>query len=203
MRAATVTWLEGLRDFAAARRLDHPAAAPGPDAAAWSAERSIIGASLALRLAELDAVRQARRELASVDPDPVIVLTTSPAGMAAVTSLLAGSTGLALIADSRIISVSESEYRLWCIEHPDDAHRLHVNLWSWVKTRVPRQRWSEFAAHPIRDGEAYWLHREGLAGAGSLDRRASHLWRWDGSHASLLQAFVVERAAPRLGDHRG
>jgi hypothetical protein len=77
-----------------------------------------------------------------------------------------------------------------------------VNAWSWVKTSVPRQRWPEFAAFPLPDGDAYWIHREGLAGAAGLDRRASHLWRWNGRQAALLKAFITETAAPRLGDAR-
>ena len=92
----------------------------------------------------------------------------------------------------RIVPVTELEYRLWCIRHPDDDHRHHVNHWNWIKTRVPAQRHAEFARHPLGPGEAYWLHRVGTAGAGAADRRDCHLWRWNGRHAALLQAFVRE-----------
>lgn len=202
MQQDTRLWIEGLTEFAADQRQKTPLALPGDDLALWSAERSIIGASLAARLAELEAVRIARRSLSVIDDDPAVVVTTSPAGIAAVVALLAPGSAIALLAGGRVASVTELEYRLWCIRSPDPEHRHHVNIWSWVKTSVPRQRWPEFDAWPLPDGDAYWIHREGLAGAGERDRRASHLWRWDGRHASLLKAFVTERAAPRLGDTR-
>lgn len=202
MQRDTRLWIERLAEFAADQRLKTPLALPGDDPALWSAERSIIGASLAARLAELEAVRIARRSLSGIDDDPAVVVTTSPAGIAAVDALLAPGSAIAILAGGRVASVTELEYRLWCIRSPDPEHRHHVNVWSWVKTSVPRQRWPEFAAFPLRDGDAYWIHREGLSGAGDLDRRASHLWRWDGRHASLLRAFITERAAPRLGDAR-
>lgn len=202
METATRDWHDGLQAFVAQHRQVRPPATPKADPAAWSAERSLLGASLAPRLAEAEQIRAERRGLPSVDLDPIFVLTTSAPGIAAAESLLGASPEIAAIVASRIIPVTELEYRLWCIRHPDESHRHHVNLWSWVKTSVPPQRWPEFAAHPLRAGEAYWIHREGLTGGGELDRRASHLWRWDGRHASLLRAFITERAAPRLGDGR-
>jgi hypothetical protein len=198
----TRRWLDGLAEFAADHRRRTPPALPEAEPAPWSAERSIIGASLAARLAELESVRHARRGLAEADDDPAIAVTTSAAGIEAAAELLAPGSAIALVADGRVVPVTELEYRLWCIRSPDPTHRHHVNVWSWVKTSVPRQRWPEFAAFPLPEGAAYWIHREGLAGAAGGDRRASHLWRWDGRHASLLKAFIAERAAPRIGDGR-
>ena len=208
MNPTTREWLLGLRDFAAERRDHKPARPPAVDPAASAAERSILGATLATRLAEIDTIRAARRSRQSValpdpaadpDADPALVLTTSPVGIDAAEQLLASSGDLAAIVGDRLAAVTELEYRLWCIRHPDEGHLLHVNLWNWVKTRVPRQRWGEFAAHPLRPGESYWLHRTGLAGAGRLDRRDCHLWKWNGRHAALLQPFVAESAVSALG----
>ena len=201
MQRATRLWLDGLVEFAAAHRLQTPLGRADADAA-WTAERSILGASLTTRLAELEAVRDARRALVGADDDPAIVVTTSAAGIAALHDVLAAGSALAALASDRVVPVTELEYRLWCIRSPDEPHLRHVNAWSWVKTSVPPQRWCEFARFPLRAGDAYWIHREGLSGAAGLDRRASHLWRWDGRRASLLQAFITERAAPRLGDPR-
>jgi len=99
----------------------------------------------------------------------------------------------------RLAIVSELAYRLWSSQHPDPDHRLHVNLWSWVKTHVPPQRDAEFAAYPLRPGERYWLHRAGLAGAGTADHRVCHLWKFDGTRPTLLAAAITERTAGRLG----
>lgn len=208
MNPTTREWLLGLRDFAAERRDQKPARPPAVDPAASAAERSILGATLATRLAEIDTIRAARRSRQSValpdpatdpDADPALVLTTSPVGIDSAEQLLASSGDLAAIVGDRLAAVTELEYRLWCIRHPDEGHLLHVNLWNWVKTRVPRQRWGEFTAHPLRPGESYWLHRTGLAGAGRLDRRDCHLWKWNGRHAALLQPFVAESAVSALG----
>jgi hypothetical protein len=97
-----------------------------------------------------------------------------------------------------VAAVTELEYRLWCIRHPDDAYRLHVNLWSWVKTRVPQQRWHEFATYPLRSGDVYWLHRTGVSGAGAADARHCHLWKWNGRHAALLQPHIREQTVSHL-----
>ena len=193
MTPFTRRWLDGLRDFAAGHRATKPLPA-ATDPAAWAAEQSILGASFATRLADVGAIRAARRDRGDgCDPDPALVLTTSAAGIEAATGLLASSRDLALLVDDRLAVVTELEYRLWCIATPDDGYQAHVNLWSWIKTRVPEQRWAEFARHPLAAGEAYWLHRTGIAGAGRLDRRDCHLWKWNGRHAALLEAFVVER----------
>lgn len=200
VRSDTRAWLEGLRAFAADHRSARPTVPAAADGALAIAEQTILGVAFASRLPELDAIREARRSIPGADPDPAIVLTTSPAGMAALNHLVEQGTDLARLIDSRVFPVSELEYRLWCIRQPDDSSVHHVNLWSWVKTRVPSQRWPEFSAFPLRETETYWLHREGLAGAGDLDRRASHLWRWDGRHASLLKAFITERSVPPVGD---
>jgi hypothetical protein len=58
---------------------------------------------------------------------------------------------------------------------------------------LPRRRWAAFARHPLETGEAYWLHRTGTSGAGAADGRSCDLWRFDGHHATLLQACIVER----------
>lgn len=207
MNPTTREWLLGLRDWAAEQRGRAPTPPTDADVAARAAERSILGATLATRLAEIDTIRAARHPRGSgaagqLDLDPAIVLTTSPVGIAAAEQLLASSGDLAVIVGDRLAAVTELDYRLWCIRHPDEGHLLHVNLWNWVKTRVPRQRWGEFAAHPLGPGESYWLHRTGIAGAGLLDRRECHLWKWNGRHAALLQPFVAESAVSALGaDH--
>lgn len=202
MQPLSRAWFEGLRAFVAEHRTNRRPPAVSADDAATIAERTILGTAIASRLPELDQLRQSRRGIPDADPDAVVVLTTSAAGMMAVERMSEQGGDAARMLASRVMPVSELEYRLWCIRQPDETHRHHVNLWSWVKTRVPTQRWAEFAAFPIRQGEAYWLHREGLAGGGDLDRRASHLWRWDGHHASLLKAFIEERSVPHLGDRQ-
>jgi hypothetical protein len=206
-------WLVGLRDFIANERSSVPLSDGTVAAAAWTAERAILAAALATRLAEVDHLRAARRSprrshgvspgsaadrTPPPDPDPAIVLTTSPAGLAAASDLLDHGGDLPALVGDRLVAVTEREYRLWCIRHPDGDHRLHLNLWNWVKTRVPPQRWPEFTPHTLGDGEAFWLHREGVAGAGALDRRTCRLWKWNGRHATLLEAFVPEQGVSTL-----
>jgi len=193
------TWLDGLRHFVHDRRCSKPPRSHSVSAAESAAERSIVAASLATRLAEVDAVRVARRVLPGADPDPAIVITTSAVGIAAVEEMLASVPDLAALAGNRIEAVTELEYRLWCIRSPDEGFIHHVNVWNWIKTAIPKQRWAEFLNYPLAEGEAYWLHREGCSGAATLDRRGCHLWKWNGQHASLLRAFVTERSVGPLG----
>jgi len=91
------------------------------------------------------------------------------------------------------VAVREIEYRMWTKDHPDPGHLLHVNHWSWIKAPVPMQRWAEFKRHPLREGEAYWLHRTGTSGPGDHASRHAHLWKWTGRQAVLLEAFIRER----------
>ena len=145
-----------------------------------------LDGELAGLLAERRTVR-----MAGVDTDPALVLTTTVAGLAAAADVLERDDPLVRQWRQRFACVTEREYRLWCIRHPDPENRMHMNHWSWIKTRVPPQRWPAFSRFPLREGESYWLHRTGTAG-GAMERRFCHLWKWNGSTASILQPFVEE-----------
>lgn len=202
MTTDTRAWLDGLREFAAVQRERKPLPAVDPHLPVQSAERAILAADLATRLATLGdmlAARTAANPAPGSDADPAVVVTTSPVGIAVMAELLASPThGLQPLA-AATTAVTELEYRLWGIRQPDDASRLHVNLWSWVKTSVPERRWPEFARYPLGPGEMYWLHRTGVSGVGAADARHCHLWKWNGRHAALLQAFVREQTVSHLG----
>ena len=201
MRPATRDWLDGLRTFATAHRVGKPLAVTGSPAQ-QAAERMILAAQLATWLDGSDAILQARAAgpaaTARGDTDPALVITTSPTGIAVAEEQLARGSLPARAVAGRAVAVTELEYRLWCIRQPDDAYERHVNLWNWIRTNVPRQRDAEFARHPLADGEAYWLHRAGIAGAGAAARRDCHLWKWNGRHASLLEGFVAEHGVSEL-----
>jgi hypothetical protein len=201
MLVTTRTWLDGLREFSVEHRLRKPLSESAASAAR-AAERMILAANLATALAGWEEVLAGRRaEQAGgpdLDSDPAVVITTSPGGIAVADEQLATGSLPARSLAAQAVAVTELEYRLWCIRQPDDGHRLHVNLWNWIKTSVPPQRHAEFARHPLREGEAYWLHRTGIAGAGRADRRDCHLWKWNGRHASLVEAFVTERGVSEL-----
>jgi hypothetical protein len=204
MHPATRDWLDGLGAFAAARRGEKPLGVGGSPAE-QAAERMILAAQLATWLAGSESLLAARQQAMTsgqlppeADVDPAIVITTSPEGIAvAETQLATGSLPARAVA-GRTVAVTELEYRLWCIREPDEGHRRHINIWNWIKTNVPRQRHAEFARHPLAAGEAYWLHRAGIAAAGPADRRDCHLWKWNGRQATLLEAFVRERGVTEL-----
>lgn len=200
MKPDTKSWLAGLRESAAALR--RTGTAPPVEPAAAAAEGAILAAHLSSWLDCIPGLLESRRAHAlalgtRADPEAAIVITTSPIGITTAEELLGRDEPTNREMADRIAWVTEREYRGWCMRHPDDEHLLHVNHWTWVKTRVPSQRDAEFARHPLRAGERYWLHRVGTAGAGGLDRRATHLWRFDGTRAALLEPFVTEaRVAP-------
>jgi len=204
MHTSTRTWLLGLREFAAQQRLRKPLCEPA-GAAERAAQRMILAAELATVLSGWEYVLEARRAGRvgdaggpESDLDPALVITTSAFGIAvAEEEFASGSVSARALANHAGV-VTELEYRLWCIRQPDTGSRRHVNFWNWVKTSVPQQRHAEFARHPLGTGDAYWLHRAGIAGAGSADRRDCHLWRWNGRHAALLEAFVAERGVSEL-----
>ena len=194
MRPTSRRWLDGLRETVAEARAARPLPDLSAPSAALAAERMILAARLTTWLAGIDALAAARRARtdATADPDVVIVLSTSPVGIVAAADLLDPRGGPFAGLGSRIEPVTELEYRRWCMRAPDEACVAHVILWNWLKTRVPEQRHAEFARHPLGPHEAYWLHRTGVTGAGDADRRESHLWKWNGRHASLLEPFVTE-----------
>lgn len=204
MRPATAEWLAGLRGFARARRIDRPLVPPA-DAAQAAAERMILAAWLSMLLGDSESLLEARRRWLGASgrrqeaaADAALVITTSPVGVA-VAEEIAATGSLPAQAVARLaVAVTELEYRLWCMRNPDPQRGRHVNIWNWVKTRVPPQRLGEFARHPLAAAEAYWLHRAGVSGAGEADRRECHLWKWTGRHASLLEAFVVEERVKEL-----
>jgi hypothetical protein len=198
MRPDTRAWLEGLRDFVTEQRRTKPLAQL-IDPAHRAAERSMLASHFVSWLDDLTELLAARQAtVPGADPDPAIVLTTSAVGIEAATDLWTGGHPLAMALEPAVAAVTELEYRLWCMRSPDEEHRLHVNHWNWIKTRVPPQRAGEFARHPLGPGECYWLHRTGTAGAGRGDRRDCHLWKWNGRHASLLEARIREAAVSHL-----
>ncbi len=203
MRADTLDWLNGLRDFVSVQQAERPRDEEQRPASEQAAERMILAAQLSTWLTGIDDILSARHMWLDArhsdgDPHPAIVITTSRVGVALAEELTtAGSVPARRVARD-LVAVSEREYRLWCIAHPDDHSHRHVTMWNWIKSKVPQQRHAEFAHHRLRDGECYWLHRAGIAGAGSADRRDSHLWKWNGHHAALLEPFVVERNVGRV-----
>jgi hypothetical protein len=196
MRSETRAWLTGLEEFAAEHRVRKPLTLPAEPALA-AAERMILATQLATWLAGWEALEGDRRvavaHSARIDPNPCLVITSSPVGIAVAEELMASGSPPARSLVGRFAAVTELEYRLWCIKIPDDDSALHINLWNWIKTSVPEQRHGEFASFPLAGGEHYWLHRCGIRGAGDADRRDCHLWKWNGRHASLLKAFITER----------
>jgi len=203
MTDATQAWLEGLRDHAAAAR--RSARDDERPAAAVAAERAVLAAHLvtwldtelpgllAERAAEPAAVglRHDAEMDAEMDAEPALVLTTTAAGLAAAADLLGRDDPLMRLWRERFACVTELEYRRFCMRHPDHDYRLHIAHWSWMKTRVPPQRWPAFARWPLGPGDTYWLHRTGTAGAGR-ERRSSHLWKWNGTTAAILKPFIDE-----------
>jgi hypothetical protein len=201
MNAATREWLDGLRERAASHL---PSTSEAPSAHETAAERMILAAQLSLWLTGFDDVLASRRAwldeaIPAGDRDPAIVVTTSAIGMTIADDLTVTGSLPARSLGGELVAVTERIYRLWCIAHPDPKHLYHVNVWNWIKRAVPEQRHAEFARHPLRPGEAYWLHRAGITGAGSADRRDCHLWKWTGRQAVLLEAFITERSVGRLG----
>jgi hypothetical protein len=148
MKPATRDWLEGLREFAAAHRLGKPLAVP-ESPAERAAERMILSARLADWLTGSETILADRRvwlaerdDAADADRDPAIVITTSPVGIAVVEEQLAVGSLPARAVAERTAAVTELEYRLWCIRHPDDARDRHINIWNWIKTlSSPGIRW--------------------------------------------------------------
>jgi hypothetical protein len=206
MMPASREWLAGLRDRVdSVRRAAAPAGHAGSPAA-LAAERMILAAHLRTWLEnELPTLLAERPDPAA----PAIAITTTPLGVEVVESMLAAGgpaiegrrvragdldprdEPLMRSLRDRVAAVTEAEYRGWTMGHPDLDHLLHVNHWSWVKTRVPQVRWPEFAAFPLGPGEQYWLHRTGTAGCGA-ERRHCHLWKFTGSSAVMLRPFIVE-----------
>jgi len=190
----TLHWLNGLREHVDDSRL-RCGPAPEVPAAVYAAERALLATHLVAwldtELAGLLAEREAVSHGPDPDPDPAIVLTTTGTGLAAATDVLGRDDPLMRDHRRRFACVTEREYRLWCMRHPDPGHRMHINHWNWLKTRVPPQRWPAFSRYPLREGEVYWLHRTGTTGVGR-DRRFCHLWKWNGAVASLVKPFIDE-----------
>lgn len=198
MKQATREWLAGLRQRVADSRRGPGPAGPAGDArspAATAAERMILAGHLTVWIDnELLALFETRQQSLSpdADPHPAIVITTSPVGIDVVDEALARDEPLMASLREQVMAVTEREYRDWTRSHPDPAHLLHLNHWSWVKTSVPAARHDEFAAHPLAGGESFWLHRTGTTGCGA-ERRFCHLWKWNGTAAALVRPFVSER----------
>ena len=204
MRPATAEWLAGLRGFALDHRIDKPLVLPS-DPARAAAERMVLAAWLSMLLDGSESLLEARRRWLGAsgrregaDAEAALVITTSAVGVAVAEEIVSTGSLPARAVAAQVAAVTELEYRLWCIRNPDTGSARHVTIWNWIKTHVPPQRHAEFARHPLAAAEAYWLHRAGVSGAGEADRRECHLWKWNGQHALLLEACVVEQSVKEL-----
>lgn len=168
-----------------ARRLD--AAPKGHSPEALAAQSAILSAHARAWGAQTLA------RIAETRPDAAIVVTTSAPGLAAWEAMIHG---LPAAIHERVAPTSELDYRAWCMRSADEAHDLHVVVWSWIKAPLPRQRRHDFPLHPIAESADYWVHRYGQAGAG-LDAHAADLYAWDGDLAKLLSSGISERFHPR------
>lgn len=131
--------------------------------------------------------------LAAAFPDGAIVVTTSPPGLAAWSDLISGLP--APIAE-RVATATEIEYRGWCMRSPDESHRLHSVVWSWIKAPLPPQRRPDFASFPIAESADYWVLRYGHTSA-SEGGHSADLYSWDGAVATHLATGITERIRSR------
>ena len=132
-------------------------------------------------------------KLAATSPDGAIVVTTSPPGLAAWNDLISRlPTPLA----QRVATATEIEYRGWCMRSPDESHRLHAVVWSWIKAPLPPQRRPDFAAFPIAESADYWVLRYGHTTAEEGGHSAD-LYSWDGAVATRLATGITERIRSR------
>ncbi len=187
-------WQDGLRAFLAEdRKRPRHRSTPDPELAVINEATRIVAESvccwadhdLPAHLAARVAWIERDGDAASLDPDPVILLTTTPLGLAVAGQLLTNSR-------HDVICLLEVEYRRWCRLQPDDAMQHHVTAWNWVKTHLPKVRQGDFPAFPLAPGEQYWLHRTGIAGVSPEEIRNTALLAFNGTTSRLLAASTVE-----------
>jgi len=191
MTPDTKAWREGLIAFLASdRRRPRHRSTPDPEPAVIAEAQRIVTVSIREWLAEslvrqLDRRRERAEVVAGLDPNPAILLTTTPLGLGIAEQLVAD--------DPRgIVCLLEVEYRRWCRIEPDDQLSHHVTAWNWVKTSLPKVRQGDFPAYPLGPGEHYWLHRTGIAGTTEEEVRNTALLAFDGTRSRLLTASTVE-----------
>ena len=132
-------------------------------------------------------------QIAATLPDGAIVVTTSPPGLAAWSDLISR---LPTPLSQRVATATEIEYRGWCMRSPDESHRLHAVVWSWIKAPLPPQRRTDFATFPIAESADYWVLRYGHSGGGE-GKHSADLFAWDGAVARLLATGITERFRSR------
>ncbi|MCY3013867.1 MAG: hypothetical protein NT171_04070 [Planctomycetota bacterium] len=201
MRPAAGDWLDRLRRFSAEHRLSRPQRSEPVPAETGARHRAGITSSAPAHAAQTEILAAHAKswglptltQIAATCPDGAIVVTTSPPGLAAWSDLIASlPTPLA----RRVATATEIEYRGWCMRSPDESHRLHAVVWSWIKAPLPPQRRPDFARFPIADSADYWVLRYGHSGGGEGEQ-SGDLFAWDGAVARLLATGITERFRSR------
>lgn len=200
MRPAARDWLNRLRRFSTEHRLSRPQRPEPVPVETGTGLSPSAGASLAAATqAQILAAHAVAwgiptlSRLAATLPEGAIVVTTSPPGLTAWSDLI--SRLPAPIAE-RVAVATEIEYRGWCMRSPDEAHRLHAVVWSWIKAPLPPQRRPDFAAFPIAESADYWVLRYGHTTADEGGHTAD-LFSWDGAVATRLATGITERFRSR------
>ena len=193
MQSLTRRWADDLARFVADHRAARPPRAVPMVAAEALAHDAILADHLTRWFADAwPLIRAARRALADgggLDPDPVAVVMTNPCGLRVTRAVVDARTARDAVA------VTELEFRDWSRQRPDEAHRHHVNHWSWVKRGLPPLRQAEFAWLGAPPDAVLWLHRSGTSGAGRCDGLLCAVYRWDGRASHMLCADARRRAS--------
>lgn len=186
MQAAGQEWISELRSHVDKLRDHHPL----PDRQSldpveeWQCR--IIGGALLNWLREIGPnflqERQVMCGLLGIEPDPLVVFTSTAPGLIAATQIITSEI-------ESVVFLKDEEFATWSRQHSDNEYRWHVHFWSYFAPR-PNQ---EFLAqcqeqYPLDDEtETYWQHVEGTMWGQQAGRGADHLWKWDGKEPLLLE----------------
>jgi hypothetical protein len=195
MQAAGQAWISELRSHIVGLRDCNPL----PDrqlldsAEEWQCR--IIGGSLLNWLNEIGPdylqERKVLSKLLEIEPEPLIVFTSTVPGLIAATEIITPE-------NESVLFLADDDFAKWSRQHPDAEYCWHVHFWSYFHTSPDQEFLAQAQEqYPLDDeAETYWQHVEGTMWGQQAGRGVDHLWKWDGKEPLLLEEAFSHWVSP-------
>lgn len=120
--------------------------------------------------------------MSECDSDPLVVLTSTMAGLIAVQEITKDS-------DDSIIYLFHTDFEKWEEQHPVDEDELPflIHHWSYFCEIDQELLIRAKEAYPSINVEEFRIHREGHLWGPRCGRFWDHLWKWNGGEMELLE----------------
>lgn len=182
-----IDWLHGLEHFLQIQRKNTPVPSVESLSDEQDWQRRVIGGDLiswARKHSSFVLEQRASLGFLDLDPEPVVVFTTSIPGLIAADDILGQ-------AKHQWFYMLDTEYQQWLNQGTFDNYRFHIHLHSQFVSIEPEILLMSQKQFPKVPSDQLRTHFTGCLWGKNCGVNATHLWVWNHQETKLLEeAFV-------------